>query len=209
MDASSFALIAHDLKNALGSLEGELALLIDDPSPAMAHSAYVRCTELRRQFVQFLSVYGAGAADGMHAHCEDESPKDVLELVYRAGQIRRLSLPKAPRVTMAVAPDAPVYWYFDQRLVHMALDAAFHNASRFAQDQITLSLRAEQGYLVFAIDDDGPGLGATDPSASSTGLGTDLCQAVAQAHRSGDRVGRIELKNRSDQHGARFELWLP
>lgn len=206
MEASSFALIAHDLKNALGSLEGELELLIDDPSPAMAHSAYMRCTELRRQFMQFLTVYGA--ADGMHTHCEDESPKDVLELVYRAGQIRRLSLPNAPRVVMAVDEQAPSYWYFDQRLVHMALDAAFHNASRFARRQVTLSLRQQDGYLVFVIDDDGPGLGAIDPSTTSTGLGTDLCKAVAQAHRSGERQGRIDLLNRPEG-GARFELWLP
>lgn len=206
MEASSFALIAHDLKNALGSLEGELETLIDDPSPAMAHSAYMRCTELRRQFVQFLTVYGA--AGDMHTHCEDESPKDVLELVYRAGQIRRLSLPNAPRVVMDVDEQAPSYWYFDQRLVHMALDAAFHNASRFARSQVTLGLRAQDGYLIFAIDDDGPGLGAIDPSSSSTGLGTDLCKAVAEAHRSGERRGRIDLLNRPEG-GARFELWLP
>lgn len=206
MEAASFALIAHDLKNALGSLEGELEALIDDPSPAMAHSAYMRCTELRRQFVQFLTVYGA--ADGMHTHCEDESPKDLLEQLYRAGQIRRLSLPNSPRVAMQVAENAPPYWYFDQRLVHMALDAALHNASRFAREEVTLSLHQEDGFLVFTIDDDGPGLGATDPSSASTGLGTDLCKAVAQAHRSGDRQGRIALRNRPEG-GARFELWLP
>ncbi len=207
MDAAPFALIAHDLKNALGSLEGELESLIDDPSPIMARSAYVRCAELRRQFVQFLTVYGAG--DGMRALCEDESPKDVLELVYRAGQARSLGLPNSPSVALELAPDAPSFWYFDQRLVHMALDAAFHNASRFAQSQVTLSVRADNGHLVFVIDDDGPGLGAVDPSSHSTGLGTKLCQAVAQAHHSGDKKGHVELKNRPDLQGARFEMWLP
>lgn len=206
MEAASFALIAHDLKNALGSLEGELEALIDDPSPAGAHSAYMRCTELRRQFVQFLTVYGA--ADGMHTHCEDESPKDLLEQLYRAGQIRRLSLPHAPRMVMQVGEGTPPYWYFDQRLVHMALDAALHNASRFAREEVILGLHLEDGFLVFSIDDDGPGLGAADPSSASTGLGTDLCKAVAQAHRSGERQGRIDLRNRPEG-GARFELWLP
>lgn len=206
MEAAAFALIAHDLKNALGMLEGELEALIDDPSPAMAHSAYMRCTELRRQFVQFLTVYGA--TDGIHAHCEDESPKDVLEQLYRLGQIRKLSLPKAPRVSISMPENMPPFWYFDQRLVHMALDAALHNASRFAHTRVMLSLREEHNYLVFTIEDDGPGLGATDPSSASTGLGTALCKAVARAHRSGDRVGRIELHNRLEG-GARFELWIP
>lgn len=206
MDAASFALIAHDLKNALGSLEGELEAMIDNPTPALAQSAYLRCTELRRQFIQFLTIYGAD--DGMHTHCEDESPKDLLELLYRAGQIRRLSLPGAPRMAIQLAENTPPYWYFDQRLVHMAMDAALHNASRFAREEVTLSLRQEDGFLVFAIDDDGPGLGAVDPSSASTGLGTDLCMAVAQAHRSGERQGRVELRNRPEG-GARFELWLP
>lgn len=207
MEAASFALIAHDLKNALGSLEGQLEALIDDPSPAMAHSAYMRCTELRRQFVQFLTVYGA--ANDMQAHCEDESPKDLLEALHRAGQIRHLSMPNAPKVSIVSAADeAPSYWYFDRRLVHMALDAAFHNASRFAHHLVAIGVREEQGYLVFTIEDDGPGLGAVDPSGISTGLGTDLCQSVAQAHRSGERQGQVHLSNRPEG-GARFELWLP
>lgn len=206
METASFALIAHDLKNALGSLEGELESLIDDPSPAMAHSAYMRCTELRRQFVQFLTVYGA--AKDMQAHCEDESPTDLLEALHRSGQIRHLSIPNAPKVALQAAADVPAYWYFDRRLVHMALDAAFHNASRFARQRVVLGLREENGYLVFTIDDDGPGLGAIDPSSSSTGLGTDLCHSVAHAHRSGERQGRVQLSNRPEG-GARFELWLP
>jgi signal transduction histidine kinase len=207
METASFALIAHDLKNALGSLEGELALLIDEPSPAMAHSAYMRCTELRRQFVHFLTLYGAGEA--LHAHCEDESPTELLAAIYRQAQIRHLSLPQAPRVTLQVPPDAPPFWYVDHRLLHMALDAALHNASRFARTQVSLSLRQDDGYLVFVIDDDGPGLGTIDPgSHSSTGLGASLCQAVAQAHHSGERLGRTRLFDRPEG-GTRFELWLP
>lgn len=206
METASFALIAHDLKNALGSLEGELEALIDDPSPAMAHSAYVRCTELRRQFVQFLTVYGA--SEGLHAHCEDESPIELMHALLRTGQIRHLSVQGAPRVELAPLPEQPAYWYFDQRLVHMALDAAFHNASRFARTSVTLGLRQHDGYLIFYVEDDGPGLGADDPSGFSTGLGTGLCQAIAQAHRCGERTGQVHLSNR-EEGGARFELWLP
>lgn len=207
MEAETFALIAHDLKNALGSLEGELESLIDDPSPVMVHSAYMRCTELRRQFIQFLTVYGA--KDSLHARSEDESPTELLEAMHRAGQIRRLSLPNAPKVALTIGPEAPVYWFFDRRLAQLALDAAIHNASRFAKGLVTLSLREEDGYLVFMIDDDGPGLGAHDPSKHSTGLGTELCEAVAAAHHCGERRGKVALMNRPEGGGARFELWLP
>lgn len=204
--APSFALIAHDLKNALGSLESELASLIDDPSPVMVHSAYMRCTELRRQFIQFLTVYGS--TEALLAHSEDESPTDLLEALHRMGQIRHLSSPNAPKVAIQSNDAAPAFWYFDRRLVQLALDAAFHNASRFAKSLVTLSLREDNGYLVFVIDDDGPGLGASDPSNTSTGLGTQLCKAVVQAHHCGERHGQIRLLNR-DEGGARFELWLP
>jgi len=54
--------------------------------------------------------------------------------------------------------------------------------------------------------DDGPGLGAH--AAPSTGLGTALCQAIAQAHTNGARAGKVVLVNRPDG-GALFELWLP
>jgi signal transduction histidine kinase len=206
MDSHSFALIAHDLKNALGALESELATLVDEPSATMAQRAHTHCAELRRQFVQFLTVYGS--ANTLQAHCEDESPAELLAALYRASQIRQLSQPKAPKVSIETSQGEPAYWYFDRRLAQMAMDAALHNACRFAHGQVTMSLRQDDGYLVFVIDDDGPGLGAIDLSSHSTGLGTDLCRSVAHAHRCGDRRGHVSLANRNEG-GARFELWLP
>ncbi|HET8868955.1 MAG TPA: HAMP domain-containing sensor histidine kinase [Aquabacterium sp.] len=200
------ALIAHDLKNALSTLEGELASLAATPDAEHARSAYQRCVDLRRQFVQFLMVYGS--QDALRAHCEDESPQEVLSSVSRSGSSRVQRLPNAPRIVMAESSDVPPYWYFDLRLVQLALDAALHNACRFGRQQITLSAREDSGYLVFVIDDDGPGLGSPDSCDTSTGLGTELCRSVAQAHRSGAKQGRIELFNRA-QGGTRFELWLP
>lgn len=206
MPATPAALIAHDLKNALGVLEGELEALTSAPSADRAAAAHQRCVDLRREFVQFLIVYGTEGE--LRSYCEDESPQDALDSACQAGVSRYLRQPLAPQITIDRAGEAPPFWYFDTRLVHMALDAALHNASRFAQRQITLSAREDQGYLVFSIDDDGPGLGCPDASPASTGLGTELCRAVAQAHRSGSRQGRIELLNRS-QGGTRFELWIP
>ncbi len=53
------ALIAHDLKNALGALESQLEGMIDEPTPVAAQRAHMQCAELRRQFVQFLTLYSA------------------------------------------------------------------------------------------------------------------------------------------------------
>lgn len=207
MDAASFALIAHDLKNALGTLESELEALIDNPEPALAQSAYVHCTELRRQFVQFLTVYGSD--DGLKVHSEDESPLDMLKSLQHTAALKRLITPGTPKVTLGDDQSGmPSFWYLDRRLVYMALEAALHNAMRFSRQQVVMAAREQDGYLVLSIEDDGPGLGAADPSDQSTGLGTALCEAVARAHRHGDREGRVVLVNRPEG-GASFQLWLP
>jgi signal transduction histidine kinase len=207
METASFALIAHDLKNALGTLENELEALIDQPDPSLAQSAYVHCTELRRQFVQFLTVYGAG--DGLRVHSEDESPLDMLKALQHTAALKRLITPGTPKVSLREPPEAmPAFWYLDRRLVYMALEAALHNAMRFSKHSIVLGAREEDGFLVLSIEDDGPGLGSIDPSDQSTGLGTALCEAVAKAHRCEGRAGRVALVNRAEG-GASFELWLP
>ena len=71
-----------------------------------------------------------------------------------------------------------------------------------------LGLRLDNDYLVFVIDDEGPGPQGSDAGPNSTGLGTELCRTVARAHKSGTRQGRIELRHRP-QGGTRFELWIP
>ncbi|MDI1259043.1 HAMP domain-containing sensor histidine kinase [Aquabacterium sp.] len=207
METASFALIAHDLKNALGALECELEALIDQPDPGLAQSAYVHCTELRRQFVQFLTVYGAG--DGLKVHSEDESPLDMLKSLQHTAALKRLITPGTAKVTLkGDGIGMPSFWYLDRRVVYMALEAALHNAVRFSRHQVVMGAREQDGYLVLSIDDDGPGLGAIDPSDQSTGLGTALCEAVAKAHRCDGREGRVTLINRPEG-GASFELWLP
>lgn len=195
------ALIVHDLKNALGSLEAELLTLAPQPHAGPARAAYEHCAELRQRFVMFLTLYAANGA--LRAQTTDESP---------TGLLRTLAVPAgardAPMISLAAEADAPPFWYFDRHLVRLALQAALHNASRFARSSVTLTARVEGKFLVFAVDDDGPGLGAADPSHHSTGLGTELCAAVARAHTNATRCGHVTLADRAGG-GARFELWLP
>ena len=188
------ALVIHDLKNDLGALEAELAG-IGPPAEAV----HKHCTELRERFVMFLTLYGLDGT--LRAQATDESPLELLgSLAARAA--------RTPRVVVADAATAPPFGYFDRHLVRLALQAALHNACRFARSEVRLAARRDAGWLVFGIEDDGPGLGAADPSQHSTGLGTELCHAVARAHMSGGRAGRATLAD-GEHGGARFELWLP
>jgi signal transduction histidine kinase len=208
------ALVVHDLKNALGALEEELGVLAAhsetmaaQDSPALQEDAqrvrrsHMQCGELRQRFVQFLAVYGSG--EHMRAHCSDESPIETLESLAATPPGNR------PEVELALRlhENTPAFWYYDRRLVRMALDSALHNARRFATHRIEVSAYTEAGYLVFRMDDDGPGLSGDDPSADSTGLGTALCESVARAHSTTLRPGKVSLSNRPGG-GARFELWL-
>ena len=207
------ALVVHDLKNALGILEAQLLTLEREPGRALAGQAHLQCAEMRRRFMMFLTLYGADNTDGeIRAHCADESPQGFLR--------RLLTLVARPEgaalVHLGDCDNAPPFWFFDFRLVRMALEAALHNAWRFARSQIVVSTRQEAGWLVFTIEDDGPGLGGKNDGegdgesaecTTSTGLGTELCHAVARAHSSAERPGRVTLTNR-EEGGARFELWL-
>ncbi len=204
MISDGVALIAHDLKNALGWLEHDLAKLIKDPNPRLAHEAHAHCVALQRRFVHFLTLYSA--KDGLTAHSQDESPLTLLENL----QTNPTWAVQMPQIQLMVGPcaDAPLYWYFDHQLVHMAMESAVHNAARFARQAITLDATVRDGELVLSVEDDGPGLGSQAPSKHSTGLGTALCEAVAQAHHCGARQGQVRLFN-GPQGGTRFELCLP
>jgi signal transduction histidine kinase len=198
------ALVVHDLKNELGALEAALERSTRQPTIALARQNQQQCAKLRQRFVQFLTLYGQ--EQGLRTLATDESPVAVLDAAARNAALVHPNL----RIKVETNEQSPAFWYFDPRLVRMALDAALHNAGRFAQTAVTLQALAMDGYLVLRIDDDGPGPGpaADDPQAlHATGLGSALCQAVAEAHTCGARQGRATLARRPGG-GARFELWL-
>ena len=197
------ALVIHDLKNALITLEAELDSLRHKSDRRLAAQAHARCAAMRGRFMTFLTLYGS---DGeLHAHADDESPQAFLSSIVKS--VERTRAGATPLVSASPCAAAPMFWYFDVRLVRMALDAALHNAMRFARRTVVLDAREDSGHLVFSVDDDGPGIGSVDLCRTSTGLGTTLSRAVAHAHATAGRSGDVRLFNRPDG-GARFELWL-
>ncbi len=199
------AAVVHDLKNALASLTSSTGSIaertIGSELESDAGRLHATTVALSQRLVGFLTLYRA-AETGLRAQLRDNTPEDFLREVA-AGLV-------LPPETMAVRtitrePGAP-FWFFDDYLTRMALEAAVHNALRFATSEVVLACDVRDGFLVFSVTDDGPGLGAD--AAPSTGLGTALCQAIAQAHTNGARQGKVVLQNRPEG-GALFELWLP
>lgn len=198
MASSGAALVVHDLKNELGALEAALQQLALQPAADAAAAAHRQCRHLRQRLVMYLAAYGAEGE--LRAVRDDESPAELLQAAARRHGDGPVQVQVADGAAM------PPVWYFDRRLVALALDAALHNALRFARHRIVLGAHAEDGQLLLTVDDDGPGL---DPAAGArdshaTGLGSTLCRAVARAHGVADGV---QLANRPGG-GARFVLRL-
>lgn len=201
MNTELAAIIVHDIKNALGVLEGQLRELTTDSSDPRTHQAHLTCLNLQEKLIGFLTLYKA-SSQGLKAHIEVLSPKDFLTALAD-----RYPLDHAGLSVLVNEEEMPVIAFFDENLVSLALEAALQNATRFAHKQIELSCRKQGSGVVFRIRDDGPGIGVQE-SKQSTGLGMDLCNAIANAHVKGDQHGYAQLSSHPDG-GALFELILP
>jgi K+-sensing histidine kinase KdpD len=202
MDARLAAVIVHDIKNALGVLEGELHTMTVEPTRAQAVQAHDTCASLREKLIGFLTLYKA-SSQGLTPHIDGVNPEDFLRGLLRTRITGR------PELNIAIdTRDMPALAFFDENLIGLALDAALQNATRFARAAITVGCtKPESGDLAFTIHDDGPGLDAKEETAS-TGLGMELCRAIAQAHRRNERAGSVSLVDHP-QGGALFTLRLP
>lgn len=202
MDSTLAAAIVHDIKNALGVLEGELLDMTSEPTRERAVSAHGNCAMLRDRLIGFLTLYKA-SSQGLRAQIEAVSPEDFLRSLLRN------RMPARPEVGIVInSQGMPALGFFDENLVELALEAALQNAMRFARASIEIGCTGgEDGGLVFTVRDDGPGLGTAEEKPS-TGLGTELCLAIAQAHCRGDKCGSVSLQNHP-AGGARFALRLP
>jgi len=201
MNAELAAIIVHDIKNALGVLEGQLRVLATDSIDTRASQAHVTCLTLQEKLIGFLTLYKA-SSQGLSAHVEALSPQDFLK-----GVVNSLTIGQTGLEVLVEDESMPLIAFFDENLVGLALEAALQNATRFALRRIALSCHKRDSGIVFTVRDDGPGIGVQE-TKQSTGLGMDLCQAIAYAHTKGGHHGQARLSNHPDG-GALFELILP
>lgn len=201
LDAALAQAVVHDIKNALGLLEAELDTLAR-AGLAQVVPAHERCARLRQRLLEFLLLSQPEAQAA--ARIEPRAVEDVL---LEAAADFVMPAHGRLRLEVALEPSAPVLWCLDERLVNLALHAALANAVAFAARTVTLGARAEDDHLVLWVRDDGPGFDA-GPTLGGSGLGTAICERVAQAHRRGARHGSVMRRN-APGGGALFELRLP
>ncbi|HSH71620.1 MAG TPA: ATP-binding protein [Methylophilaceae bacterium] len=204
MDQLDIAVI-HDAKNRLGELvfrlesRGDCAIEIE----SLIHTSN-RLTNLL--------IWHTRQDGEMRLNVDSASPGDLLQEMQ--AEFRQFF----PKLDIALEIEqAPVFWFYDESYIRLALENALHNACHFAVKQVVLSVREEQDYLIFSVQDDGAGFPAdvmanhannafSEISRRGTGLGLLLSSHIAKLHKAKGIEGKSVIRNNT---GALFELYLP
>ena len=213
MSTARLATLIHNAKNRLASVIARL-----ENECLQASSGDIR--ELRVVAGQLSSVMALVRA-------EDPSlgvRMLEVDLDMFFGDLRdeaNLLAPPGVKVNASADFSASLFpvWTFDSVLVRCVLLDALNNAWRHARQRVGLSAYCEDGWLVFEIQDDGPGFpeewlclnegqGGCLPVSvpEGTGEGLLLAQKIARLHQLNGQQGSVQLRN---QEGTRFILRLP
>ena len=145
-------------------------------------------------------------------------PQHTRTLLDQVEEEAHAILGKHKVVISVEAPDAPAW--FDPHLLGRVFRHLVENAARYAPagSRISLSSRRREGRLEFAVEDNGPGIDASDlplifekfyrgkksaGRGKGTGMGLPIARAILAAHG-----GQIEVASQPGQ-GAIFRFWVP
>jgi len=204
MDQLDIAVI-HDAKNRLG----ELVFRLESRGGCEVEIESLLHTSNR---LTNLLIWHTRQDGEMRLNVDSASPGDLLQEVQ--AEFKQF-FPKLD-ITLQIG-QAPVFWFYDENYIRLALENSLHNACHFAVKQVVLSVREERGYLVFSIQDDGAGFpdevmvnhannAFSEISRRGTGLGLLLSSHIAKLHKAKGVEGRSVIRNNT---GALFELYLP
>ncbi|HEF5871081.1 TPA: HAMP domain-containing protein [Burkholderia cenocepacia] len=212
--------ISHELKTPLARLEFGLALLADaDDSGRMRE----RRDELRRDVRELDELVTELLTIGrLEQGASELAPMDVVVdalIDSVAGNVANDVADRGLTLDVSTA-GAPATHVCDPKLVARALLNLIRNGARYASRTVLLAAtRDRSGALVLSVDDDGPGIPATerarvfepfqrldssrDRQTGGFGLGLAIVRRVALVHG-----GDVRLED-SPLGGARFVITLP
>lgn len=200
----------HDAKNALMTLDNQLAEAACRPASADFSAARTTTHRIAGQLTELLTLYRAQGGQ-LRLAIDDHDLHDFIDdLIAELG-------PLPPGITFDIDRTAASRigaWAFDAYLVKLVLLDALRNALRHARTRVSFSLQSvAQGGLCFEVTDDGPGFpeailnGEAAASCQGTGLGLSFARLIAERHATpAGQHGHIVLANRP---GASFTLTLP
>lgn len=216
------AAAVHDMKNSLCLLRQtieDLTKAMPSDSPEASEylaTAHYEAARLNTGLVQLLSLYRA-EMENLPINVDECFIEDIVDEL----DANNKNYIVHKKMQFDVEQQENLVWYIDADLIHLLLNDMLVNATRYSKTRILLRVFEEDSYLVFQIEDDGPGypdsmLKATtidildfDISQGRTGLGLFFARLIAEAHSNGDKRGTISLSNDGILGGSLFTLKLP
>lgn len=209
----------HDIKNSLTTLRvllGQLEDTWNGIKPFEFRQLEFETNRMNNSLMQLLTLYKIDLVQ-FSLTIDGHSAADIVEDVV-AQQSTLISLGNIQFTTQC---DGDLCCYCDNTLISNALCTLVNNAQRYCRSKVLLSANQEDGYIVFCIEDDGPGypenliltdyqqLPQIDTASGNTFLGLFFVGTIAQLHIQADKRGFITTDNNSQFGGARFKLYLP
>lgn len=204
--------VAHELGTPLSTIDGKAQRLLRDDALApdirksiqqmrhevrhMEHIIHQMMDFGRRNPLQQRPVLSNMIADSVHEQLQSDNIGPAIEIKL-----------DGPRPGPAVSVDIV--------RIEQALSNLLRNAVQAARSTVTLDWYRESQWLVFSIEDDGPGVDdsnisnlfepffTTKPVGEGTGLGLAVVHAAVSDHN-----GHIEVDRSPRLGGARFRIYL-
>lgn len=221
--ASLFASVLHEIKNQLFLLLSAVEAVSQEAwvsEHASARSALNRLdqggAQIGQRLSRLLGLYRIAQGHYQLDIAYHEAAELLEDVVL---EIRSLQGEQGSPV-LTVEGGEGLYGFFDREIVRGILLNAVHNALRFSVGKIRLSAAAEDGYLCFRVEDDGPGFSPEmlaavntpaklDLQGGGTGLGLYFSAISAALHQKQEKKGLVRLQNGGALNGAVFSLRLP
>ncbi len=213
------AIVSHDLRSPLSSINMAATLLARTPSPERRehllgniHQACGRMSRLLDDLLDMASIRSGQLAIEPQPARIAEIVREVAQTLAPGASARQVALTSDIRVTEDIVIAC------DQGRIVQALQNLVGNAVKFSPAGAAVRLEAyiDQAQVVLEVADEGPGISEEnlpylfDPYWSGgrhrrlgTGLGLYITKGIVEAHG-----GRIEAANRPGA-GSRFRVYLP
>ncbi|MCW2411967.1 MULTISPECIES: sensor histidine kinase [unclassified Sphingobium] len=216
--------VSHELKNPIASLRSALEGLAQIKDPALQ----AKLLAIAQDDVRRLDRLVSDIAEATRIDAQlSRTPFETIDLGRMIGRMVRNHAPRedgpAVRLSYAGSGRGAVFVSGDPQKLVRVVDNLVDNARSFSPDggRIRLTLSAEDGKAIVAVEDEGPGVPESEREAifrrfhsvrperdgfgKHSGLGLAIARTILEGHH-----GSIHVEARLDgKAGARFVVTLP